>query len=120
MGANDAAAKRNALAAATEQLPWQHCKKILFRLNGTPGSPCPAPVDRRCGGRLSPFFTWHCSIGWAFTERGMTALLRRELLNTEASDDTPEFRSAVAGIICHSDVARPTSVAYLASVTTAI
>lgn len=62
----------------------------------------------------------------------------------EASDDTPEFCPVVAGIICHSDVAsqivqklhdavseildgysendiaRPTSGAYLASVTTAI
>ena len=41
MGANDAAAKSNALAATAEQLPWQHRKNMLFRLNGTPGSPMP-------------------------------------------------------------------------------
>ncbi len=140
MGANDAAAKSNALAATAEQLPWQHRKNILFRLNGTPGSPTPCSSGPQLQGTSQPLLHWHCSIGWAFTERGMTALLRRELLNMEASDDTPEFCSVVAGIICHSDVAsqivlhdavseilddysendiaRPTSGAYLASVTT--
>jgi hypothetical protein len=79
-GANDAADNIAILAAAVEQLPWQHRKKILFRVDGAGFSHALLAWVADAGGRRSPSFTWHYSVGWAFTEREMTAVLALDAL----------------------------------------
>ncbi|MFE0458748.1 transposase [Kitasatospora sp. NPDC058965] len=74
-GANDTHDNIAILDAAVAQLPWQHRKKILFRVDGAGFSTGLLAWIAAAGGRVHPSYRWEYSTGWTFTEREMEAVL---------------------------------------------
>jgi hypothetical protein len=82
-GANDTGENIAILEAAVAQLPWQHRKKILFRVDGAGFSTGLLAWIASAGGRRHPSYRWEYSTGWAFTQREMDAVLALDKLEKE-------------------------------------
>lgn len=84
-GANDTSDNIAILDAAVAQLPWQHRKKILFRVDGAGFSTGLLAWIAAAGGRMHPSYRWAYSTGWAFTDREMDAVQALDKLEKEES-----------------------------------
>ena len=82
-GANDTGDNIAVLDAAVAQLPWQHRKKILFRIDGAGFSTGLLAWIAAAGGRVHPSYRWEYSTGWTFTDREMNAVLALDELEKQ-------------------------------------
>jgi hypothetical protein len=94
-GCNDTSDNIAVFAAAVEQLPAAHRRKILFRVDGAGFSTGLLKWIASAGGRTHPSFTWEYSVGWTFTKREMDAVLALDA--TEKATGRALWEAALQG-----------------------